>query len=80
MNTKNSVLIQTNCTKFQPAFQVFQWEGVNVVKFMFFFDHLSVLSTYNNVSVNRLYGFSEFLRPSLNVLQFLPHVDNLQND
>ena len=53
---------------------------MNVVKFMFFFHHLSVLSTYNNVSVNRLYGFSEFLRPSLNVLQFLPHLDSLQND
>ena len=47
---------------------------------MFFFDHLSVLSTYNNVSVNRLYEFSGFLRPSLNVLQFLPHLDSLQND
>ena len=53
---------------------------MNVVKFMFFFDHLSVLFTYNNVSVNRLYGFSEFLRPSLNALQFLPHLDSLQND
>lgn len=47
---------------------------------MFFFNHLSVLSTHNNVSVNRLYGFSEFVRPSLNVLQFLPHLDSLQND
>lgn len=55
-------------------------EGVNVVNFMFFFDHLSVLCTYNNVSINRLYGFSEFLRPSLNVLQFPPHLDSLQND
>ena len=66
--------------KVPTSHQAFQWEGVNVFKFMFFFDHLSVLSTYNNVSVNRLYGFSEFLRPSLNVLQFCFHLDSLQND
>ena len=71
---KFCVLIQINCTNFQP-----KGEGVNAVKFMFF-NHLSVLSTYNNVSVNRLYGFSEFLRPSLNILQFLPHLGSLQND
>ena len=53
---------------------------MNVVKFMFFFNHLTVLSAYNNLLVNRLYGFSEFLRPSLNVLQFIPHLDSLQND
>ena len=73
---KFCVLFQINCTNFQPRIRQFEGRSeccqIRVLLLPF------IGAFY--LSVNRLYGFSEFLRPSLNVLQFLPHLDSLQND